>query len=142
MTHSVRWAVRLTDTDGCESDLHRQAFAASVQGQLGPGCGWWSGLQRPKVKAMNTAPALPLTASATTTRQSPAPVLTLAPGQVRSLHRCAGRQLTLVLGQIWLTEPGDLDDHFLRCGQTRVLMSEGQVVIENDGAAPALYRLG
>jgi hypothetical protein len=91
---------------------------------------------------MNTAPALPLTASAATTRQSPAtPLLTLTPGQVLSLRHCAGRQLSLVQGRLWLTEPGDPDDHFLRPGQTRVLMSDGQVVIENDGPEPARYRL-
>jgi len=69
------------------------------------------------------------------------PPTMLEPGQVLSLRRCAGRQLTLLQGRLWLTEPGDPHDHFLVPGQTRVLMGEGPVVVENDSGVVALYRL-
>lgn len=69
------------------------------------------------------------------------PPTVLPPGQVHSLRRCAGRQLTLLQGRLWLTEPGDPHDHFLVPGQTRVLMGDGPVVVENDSGVAVLYRL-
>lgn len=69
------------------------------------------------------------------------PPTVLEPGQVLSLRRCAGRQLTLLQGRLWLTEPGDPHDHFLVPGQTRVLIGDGPVVVENDSGVAALYRL-
>ena len=69
---------------------------------------------------LTMVPARATASQAATPPASPAPAA-LAPGQVLSLRRCAGRQLTLLQGRLWLTEPGDPHDHFLRPGQTVVL---------------------
>lgn len=99
---------------------------------------------------MNTA-LTPLAASQATAATAPSavpkasqpstPVQALAPGALRRLSGCAGRQITVLQGRLWLTEPGDADDHFVMTGQTRVIFSDGPVVIENDSDSEARYQL-
>lgn len=99
---------------------------------------------------MNTA-LTPLAAPAATAATAPTavpkaaqpstPVHTLAPGTLRRLGGCAGRQITVLQGRLWLTEPGDADDHFVAAGHTRVLFSDGPVVIENDSPCEVRYQL-
>lgn len=99
---------------------------------------------------MNTA-LTPLAASQATAATAPAavpkaaqpstPVHTLAPGALRRLRGCAGRQISVLQGRLWLTEPGDANDHFVSVGQTRVIFSDGPVVIENDTLCDTRYLL-
>jgi hypothetical protein len=57
-----------------------------------------------------------------------------------TLQAQPGWCLHLDRGQLWLTEPGDPDDHFLRAGQSHTMRHGGPVVIENDGAGLAEWR--
>lgn len=74
------------------------------------------------------------------TTNAPA-TLRLERGTVHSLHLGAGCTLVLAAGRIWLTEPGDLEDHFLAAGQTHRVGRGGRVVIEGDSAETAVVRL-
>lgn len=64
--------------------------------------------------------------------------LTLAPGQALPFEPGPGhRTLRVLAGQVWLTQSGDRDDHFLRAGARHALATQGRVVLENDGRMPA-----
>ena len=71
----------------------------------------------------------------------PALQITLPVGAVRTLVGCAGARIEVTLGRVWVTEPGDLDDHFLARGDSHRLASAGRVVIESDGAHAAVLRV-
>lgn len=68
--------------------------------------------------------------------------LRLAPGATTTLRGHRGRWLHVQQGRVWLTEPGDPQDHFIGPGQCWRLASHGPVVLQNDGAAPAWCWLG
>jgi hypothetical protein len=48
-------------------------------------------------------------------------------------HR--GGELSVVRGRVWVTRPGDLDDHVLEAGQSMLLRSADAVVVEQWRAA-------
>ena len=88
---------------------------------------------------MNTLPwTLP---TAPTRRAALAAELTLLPGATHTLTRCAGARIEVTSGRLWLTEPGDLDDHFLARGASHRLVGDGPVVIESDGPGAATLRI-
>jgi hypothetical protein len=73
---------------------------------------------------------------------APAPVtLTLPVGATQTLRGCAGALLEVTSGRLWITEPGDPDDHFLSRGDTRRLCGNGPVVLQSDGACAAALRI-
>lgn len=59
--------------------------------------------------------------------------LRLRPRTALGFHGRPGQVLRVDAGRIWLTEPGDEDDHFVLAGQRHVLVRGGAVVIECDG---------
>jgi len=65
----------------------------------------------------------------------------LSPGTTLRLHQAAGQRLVVLSGRVWLTEPGDPDDHFLHAGESHPIASNGPVVIECDSSTPARLRL-
>jgi hypothetical protein len=65
---------------------------------------------------------------------------TLSRGAALTLPARRGWCLHLASGRLWLTEPGDPDDHFLSAGQTHVVRRRGPVVIENIGACAVKWR--
>ncbi|MDT7835572.1 DUF2917 domain-containing protein [Aquabacterium sp. OR-4] len=67
-------------------------------------------------------------------------LIELAPGQALTLPRGHGL-LQVLSGRVWLTCPGDPDDHFIGAGQAWPLPRLAGVVIECDGAVPARLRL-
>jgi len=90
---------------------------------------------------MNTLPlSLPPGSAAQRQPAAPANLLTLPAGAVRTLKRCAGVRIEVLSGRLWLTEPGDPDDHFLAGGHSHLVVGNGAVVIENSGRVPAALR--
>jgi Protein of unknown function (DUF2917) len=71
----------------------------------------------------------------------PCVLCTLAPRHARTLRGCAGRDLVLLQGRLWLTEPTGGEDHVLVASQSLRLRAADGVVIECLGPEPALYRL-
>lgn len=69
------------------------------------------------------------------------PWTTLPVGGLRVLQGCAGARLEVAGGRLWVTQPDDLDDHFLAAGESMRLGSDGPVVIESDGACAAVLRV-
>lgn len=67
--------------------------------------------------------------------------LRLAPGETTTLRGQAGRWLRVQRGRLWLTEPGDPNDHFLARGQCRRIAADGPVVLQNDSGETAWFRL-
>lgn len=65
----------------------------------------------------------------------------LAPGETATLHGLAGRWLRVQRGRIWLTEPGDPDDHFVGRGQCLRIAGDGPVVLQNDSGETAWFRV-
>lgn len=65
----------------------------------------------------------------------------LAPGETTTLRGQAGRWLRVQRGRLWLTEPGDPDDHFIARGQCWRLAGDGPVVLQNDSQETAWFRL-
>jgi len=46
-----------------------------------------------------------------------------------TLRRCLDVELVCVRGCLWITEDGQLADHFLRTGESRCIRSNGRVII-------------
>ena len=63
--------------------------------------------------------------------------LRLAPGATTTLRGQRGRWLRVQQGRLWLTEPGDPQDHFIGPGQCWRVISDGPVVLQNDSPEPA-----
>ncbi|MDQ2927801.1 MAG: DUF2917 domain-containing protein, partial [Pseudomonadota bacterium] len=62
----------------------------------------------------------------------------LSSGQVLTLGS-GGGQVSVLCGRVWLTSPGDLDDHVLEAGESFDVASSGPTLIEAwYGASPAL----
>jgi hypothetical protein len=72
--------------------------------------------------------------------------LTLLPRQTRLINAAEGMQLEVHSGCLWLTRPGDPDDHFLVAG-ARMALHQNLVLIQSDrhpgarGQESACYRL-
>jgi hypothetical protein len=62
-------------------------------------------------------------------------------GAVHVLRQQAGARLEVASGRVWLTVPGDPDDHFVAGGQSMPLQHDGPIVIQSDGDGPALLRI-
>ena len=69
------------------------------------------------------------------------PVLSLARRTTLRLRLRRGSRITVGAGRIWLTECGDLDDHFIEAGADHVVRRGGPVVLEGDSALPARVRI-
>lgn len=83
-------------------------------------------------RARLAAPATPSAASA----QS----IVVPLGAAQTLPPRGGLRLEVLAGHVWLTEPGDPEDHFLVAGQARCL-GPGPVVLQNHGRVPLALRL-
>ena len=72
--------------------------------------------------------------------------LTLLPRQTRLINATEGLQLQVQSGCLWLTRPGDPQDHFLVAGE-RIALHQNLVLIQSDrhpgasGLFAARYRL-
>jgi len=78
-------------------------------------------------------------------RSVPAPVTPplqrLAPHAVLPLRLPRGARIAVSAGRLWLTETGDLDDHFLGAGECHVVRRGGQVLLEGDSARLAEFEV-
>src|SRR6476646_5986124 len=68
-------------------------------------------------------------------RVAPGAVRTLRPGRILPLGSAGGR-LQVLPGRVWLTRPGELDDHVLDCGQGLVVPPRGSALVEAWGDSP------
>lgn len=66
-----------------------------------------------------------------------APPACLARGQVVRLRLARPMRLELHAGRVWLTWPGDLDDHFIAAGESLALGPVADLVVEGDGEGTA-----
>lgn len=62
-------------------------------------------------------------------------VLQLSDGQLLHWRQAVAVRLRVVSGRVWLTRPGDPDDHFLGAGDELPLAPGGAVLIGAEGAA-------
>lgn len=67
--------------------------------------------------------------------------LRLPRGTTMALALAPGTRISVSAGRVWLTERGDLDDHFVAAGAHHVVRHGGRVVIEGDSAAVARLSL-
>ncbi len=66
----------------------------------------------------------------------PAPlVLQLADGQLLRWHQAMAVRLRVIAGRVWVTRPGDPDDHFLDAGDQLRLDARSRVLIGAEGQA-------
>lgn len=72
---------------------------------------------------------------------SPTSLYRLGPVQAMTLNRCAGRDLVVLQGRLWVTEPDDGEDHVVHATERLRLCAEQGVVIESLGPGPAVYRI-
>jgi len=78
--------------------------------------------------------------------QKKPPALTLMPNQTRLINAPEGFHLEVISGCLWVTRPGDAEDHFVVAG-TSLPLRERYVLIQSDKLpktlclAPAHYRL-
>lgn len=74
---------------------------------------------------------------------TPSSPLSLRPGAVLTLARPHDgyTRVQVDAGRIWLTQSGDVGDHFLAAGEDWLLCGEGEVVIECDSAEAARVRV-
>ncbi len=78
--------------------------------------------------------------------QKKPPAMTLMPNQTRLINAAEGFQLEVISGCLWVTRPGDAEDHFVMAG-TSLPLRERCVLIQSDKLpktlclAPAHYRL-
>jgi Protein of unknown function (DUF2917) len=68
--------------------------------------------------------------------------LRLTPGATTTLRAQRGRWLQVQRGRLWLTEPGDPQDHFIGPGQCWRIAGPGPVVLQNDSTETAWCWLG
>lgn len=62
-------------------------------------------------------------------------VLQLSDGQLLHWRQAVAVRLRVVSGRVWLTRPGDPDDHFLDAGDVLPLAPGGGVLIGAEGVA-------
>jgi hypothetical protein len=86
-----------------------------------------------------TAAFAPSSAARGAPRQRPSPIEQLAPGRTVALRLAPGTALCVDAGRLWITEPGDPDDHFVGAGGCHVVRRAGVVVLECDSAEPARW---
>lgn len=69
---------------------------------------------------------------------TPSAAEALPPGQTRALHVRAGAVLQVSRGRLWVTQSGDLGDHFLAAGDS-LRLGHGLVVLQADTPHSAHY---
>lgn len=62
-------------------------------------------------------------------------IVDLQRGDLLSFSAASGHRIQVLFGQIWLTEPGRLDDVFASQGESVTLQSRGRVLVESSGFA-------
>ena len=67
--------------------------------------------------------------------------LPLARNATLVLRLPRGACIAVGAGRIWLTERGDLDDHFIDAGGQHVVRRAGPVVLQGESALPARIRV-
>jgi len=67
--------------------------------------------------------------------------LPLARNATLALRLPRGACIAVGAGRIWLTERGDLDDHFIDAGGRHVVRRAGPVVLQGESALPARIRV-
>jgi hypothetical protein len=75
----------------------------------------------------------------------PAPVtlaLVVPVGRAMRLSRPRGSRIAVSAGRVWITQSGRTDDCFLCVGDAIDILEAGVLVLESDGAEPALVQLG
>lgn len=100
-----------------------------------------SALRRQDIADRIQAAAAP---SATHSKDAPAPpacLLHLQPGHLLTLDRMKARRLRVRSGRLWITEPGDLTDHFVAAGESYTVKGNGRVVVQCDSRVPAAWSL-
>lgn len=73
---------------------------------------------------------------------APAPsprLLRLQPGDLLTLDRMKARRLRVQSGRLWITEPGDLTDHFVASGESYTVRGNGRVVVQCDSRVAAAW---
>ncbi len=68
-------------------------------------------------------------------RLQPPLVLQLSDGQLLRWTQAVAVRLRVVAGRVWVTRPGDLDDHFLDAGDQLRLDARSRVLIGAEGEA-------
>lgn len=63
------------------------------------------------------------------TRDARSTPLPLAAGRIHALRRARGQQIVCLRGELWITVDGDLEDHFVRAGETFVIDTAAPVVL-------------
>jgi hypothetical protein len=77
--------------------------------------------------------------SKSTAGSLPESAKTLFAGQVVTLGKNGG-EVQVLAGRLWLTSPGDLDDHVLEAGESFRVAAPGPTLVEAwDRGAPALF---
>lgn len=66
------------------------------------------------------------------------PLHHLSAGQTQTLHPRPGAVLRVQGGQLWITQTGNAEDHFIRAGGILPL-TRGRVVVQAEGGQPARY---
>ena len=67
--------------------------------------------------------------------------LPLARNATLVLRLPRGARIDVGAGRVWLTERGDLDDHFIDAGGRHVVRHAGPVVLQGESALPARIRV-
>jgi ferric-dicitrate binding protein FerR (iron transport regulator) len=62
-------------------------------------------------------------------------VLQLTDGQLLCWQQAVAVRLRVLAGRVWVTRPGDLDDHFLGAGEQLRLDARSRVLIGAEGEA-------
>lgn len=62
-------------------------------------------------------------------------VLQLADGELLRWTQAVAVRLRVIAGRVWVTRPGDLDDHFLDAGDQLRLEARSRVLIGAEGEA-------
>jgi hypothetical protein len=87
--------------------------------------------------------ARPCAAPASNVPPGPVTLALVVPvGRAMRLSRPRGSRLTVGAGRVWITQSGRADDCFLCVGEAIDIFEAGVLVLESDGAEPALIQLG
>ena len=62
-------------------------------------------------------------------------VLQLSDGQLLRWTQAAAVTLRVIAGRVWVTRPGDLDDHFLDAGDQLQIDARSRTLISAEGEA-------
>jgi Protein of unknown function (DUF2917) len=110
-------------------------------------CGCCAAHALPTLQGMNTAHAIMhpllsrLRAAPAPATPAAAPLQCLPPGTALTLQVQPGRRVHVQRGRLWLTEPGDPNDHFIDAGCSHTLTARG-AVIECASLAAVRWSLG